>query len=183
MAISPEIDFERKTSRGWQLEMGEMQIRIGLGYDLHRLTEGRKLVLGGVHIPYEKGLLGHSDADVLLHATCDALLGAAGLGDIGRHFPDADPALAGAPSERFIRQSVTMITRAGFSLNNLDATIIAEAPRLTPYFSEMVGNISEMLGVLPGCINLKATTNEGLGPIGRGEAMAAMCVVSLSVKE
>lgn len=163
--------------------MGETDIRIGFGYDLHRLIAGRKLVVGGVDIPFEKGLLGHSDADVLLHAVCDALLGAAGLGDIGQHFPDTDPDWAAAPSELFVRRSLDMITDAGFSLNNLDATVIAEAPRLAPYFKEIGVNLSGLLGVAPERINLKATTNEGLGPIGRGEAMAAMCVVSLRAKE
>ena len=163
--------------------MGETDIRIGFGYDLHRLIAGRKLVVGGVDIPFEKGLLGHSDADVLLHSVCDALLGAAGLGDIGQHFPDTDPDWAAAPSELFVRRSLDMITDAGFSLNNLDATVIAEAPRLAPYFKEIGVNLSGLLGVAPEGINLKATTNEGLGPIGRGEAMAAMCVVSLRAKE
>ncbi len=163
--------------------MGKTDIRIGFGYDLHRLITGRKLVVGGIAIPFKKGLLGHSDADVLLHAICDALLGAAGLGDIGRHFPDSNSEWAAAPSELFVSRSLDMITNTGFSVNNLDATVIAEAPRLAPYFEEMGTNLSRLLGIAPGRINLKATTNEGLGPIGRGEAMAAMCVVSLCAKE
>lgn len=161
--------------------MTKQEIRTGFGYDLHRLVEGRELVLGGVHIPFERGLAGHSDADVVLHAACDALLGAAGLGDIGRHFPDTDPKFAGAPSETFVRECMQMINQAGFFVNNLDATIVAEAPRLVPYFNEMTMNLCRMMEVVPERINVKATTNEGLGPVGRGEAIAAMCVVTLCV--
>ena len=163
--------------------MREKPMRVGFGYDLHRLVEGLELVLGGVRVPFDRGLSGHSDADVLLHAACDAMLGAAGLGDIGRHFPDTDPKFAGASSETFVRGCLYMIAKAGFSVNNLDATIIAEAPRLVPHFDEMTVSLARMLKVIPECINLKATTNEGLGAIGRGEAMAAMCVVSLYVEE
>jgi 2-C-methyl-D-erythritol 2,4-cyclodiphosphate synthase len=156
--------------------------RVGFGFDLHRLVEGRKLVLGGVPIAFEKGLLGHSDADVLLHAASDALLGAAGLGDIGQHFPDTDPALKNISSEVLVRKTFQMIRGRGFSVNNVDATILAEAPKLAPYYNAMRANLAELLKVEPGCVNIKATTMEGLGIIGRGEAMAAMCVVSLVVE-
>jgi 2-C-methyl-D-erythritol 2,4-cyclodiphosphate synthase len=156
--------------------------RVGFGFDLHRLVEGRKLVLGGVPIAFEKGLLGHSDADVLLHAACDALLGAAGLGDIGQHFPDTDPAFKDISSEVLVGKTFQMIRGRGFSVNNVDATILAEAPKLAPYYNAMRANLAELLKVEPGCVNIKATTTEGLGIIGRGEAMAAMCVVSLVVE-
>lgn len=159
--------------------MGDAGFRVGFGYDIHRLVEGRKLVLGGVEIPFGKGLLGHSDADVLLHAVCDALLGGAALGDIGRLFPDTDPDLAGASSERFVRECLERVEHTGFSVNNVDATIIAEAPRLTPHIVKIVERISKMLKVPTERISLKATTHEGLGLIGKGEAIAAMCVVGL----
>jgi len=157
-------------------------MRVGYGFDLHRLVQGRDLVLGGVAIPFEKGLLGHSDADVLLHALCDALLGAAGLGDIGQHFPDTDNALRDISSTVLVARVFRMISDKGFSVNNVDATILAEAPKLAPHTSAMEASMAKLLKADPGCVNIKATTMEGLGVIGQGEAIAAMCVVSLVLK-
>ena len=154
-------------------------MRYGFGYDIHRLVRGRKLVLGGVTIPFEKGLLGHSDADVLLHAVCDALLGAAAMGDIGRHFPETDPRLKDISSINLLEKTFQMIRSKGLFVNNLDATVLAEAPRLAPYSVAMKKNIARVLETAPGQINVKATTMEGLGAIGNGEAIAAMCVVAL----
>lgn len=154
--------------------------RVGHGYDAHRLVAGRPLVLGGVTIPYELGLSGHSDADVLLHALADALLGAAGLGDIGRHFPDNDPVYKGISSLVLLGQVADKIARQGFSLANADVTVIAQQPRLTPYFAEMLANIGQTLGVAPSCLNLKATTTEQMGFAGRGEGIAAHAVVALT---
>jgi len=154
-------------------------MRVGFGYDVHRLTHGRKLVLGGVIIPFEKGLLGHSDADVLLHSVCDALLGAAGLGDMGRHFPDTDARFKDIASTALLAQTFQMVREKDLSVNNLDATILAEAPRLAPYCSAMETNVAKLLEIKPSCVNIKATTMEGLGAIGKGEAIAAMCVVGL----
>jgi 2-C-methyl-D-erythritol 2,4-cyclodiphosphate synthase len=153
---------------------GEM--RIGTGYDIHRLVEGRELVLGGVTIPFEKGLLGHSDADVLVHAVCDALLGAAGLGDIGLHFPDTDPGLKDISSIKILSKTVEMINAKGFRVINLDSTIMAEAPKMSPYKAEMQKNIARVIEIEPECVNVKATTFETLGMIGRGEGIAAFCV-------
>ena len=157
-------------------------MRVGYGFDLHRLVPGRKLMLGGVPIPFEKGLLGHSDADVLLHATCDALLGAAGLGDMGQHFPDTDSALKDISSVLLVARTFRMISDKGFSVNNVDATVLAEAPKLAPHTSAMEASVAKLLKADPGCVNIKATTMEGLGVIGKGEAIAAMCVVSLVLK-
>jgi 2-C-methyl-D-erythritol 2,4-cyclodiphosphate synthase len=157
-------------------------MRVGFGFDLHRLIEGRHLVLGGVEIPFEKGLEGHSDADVLLHALCDALLGGAGLGDIGQHFPDTDPVLKDISSALLVARTFRMISDKGWSVNNVDATILAEAPKLAPYSSAMEVSMAKLLKVEPGCVNVKATTLEGLGDIGKGEAIGAMCVVSLVLK-
>jgi 2-C-methyl-D-erythritol 2,4-cyclodiphosphate synthase len=157
-------------------------MRVGLGYDLHKLVEGRNLVLGGVTIPFAKGLLGHSDADVLLHAVCDALLGAAGLGDIGQHFPDTDPQFKGISSKRLLERSVQMVLNKGYSVNNVDAIIMAEAPKLAPYRKTMESNISSILRIDAECVNVKATTTEGIGAIGKGKAIAATCVVSLISK-
>ncbi|MBW2037644.1 MAG: 2-C-methyl-D-erythritol 2,4-cyclodiphosphate synthase [Deltaproteobacteria bacterium] len=154
-------------------------MRYGFGYDIHRLVRGRKLVLGGVTIPFEKGLLGHSDADVLLHAVCDALLGAAAMGDIGRHFPETDPRLKDISSINLLEKTFQMIRSKGLFVNNLDATVLAEAPRLAPYSVAMKKNIARVLETGPEQINVKATTMEGLGAIGNGEAIAAMCVVAL----
>ena len=154
-------------------------MRIGHGYDVHRLTEGRALILGGVRIGYEKGLLGHSDADVLLHAVCDALLGAAGLGDIGRHFPDTDPKYNGADSLELLRQVAGKVAAAGCRVGNVDVTMIAQRPRLKDYIPQMEANIAAALGVEPGRINVKATTEEQLGFTGSGEGMAchAVCIL------
>jgi 2-C-methyl-D-erythritol 2,4-cyclodiphosphate synthase len=157
-------------------------MRVGCGYDVHRLTEGRKLVLGGVIIPFEKGLLGHSDADVVLHALCDALLGAAGLGDIGQHFPDTEPRLEGVSSMELLAQTFQLVRDRGYCVNNVDATILAEAPKLDVHRSAMQANIADVLELKVGDVNVKATTMEGLGPVGKGEAMAAMCVVTLREK-
>ena len=152
----------------------------GLGYDMHRLISGRKLVLGGVEVPYGKGLLGHSDADVLAHAVCDALLGAAGLGDIGEHFPDTDPAYQGISSLILLEETCKMIRAGGWRVINLDATLFAEAPRLTPYKETMKRSLARAMAIEPRRINIKATSTEGLGAVGRGEGIAAMCIVSLT---
>ena len=153
-----------------------MEIRIGHGYDVHRLTEGRKLILGGVEIPWERGLLGHSDADVLLHAVTDALLGAAGLGDIGRHFPDTDPDLEGIDSMILLRKAVEMLEARGYSVGNVDATVIAQKPKLAPYIDRMRDGIAEALRVAPQKVNVKATTEEHLGFTGREEGISAHAV-------
>jgi 2-C-methyl-D-erythritol 2,4-cyclodiphosphate synthase len=149
-------------------------MRIGQGFDVHALAAGRRLVIGGVAIPYEKGLQGHSDADVLLHAICDALLGAAALGDIGRHFPDTDPAYAGADSRRLLREVRKKL--AGYRIVNVDATILAQAPRMAPHVPQMIANIASDLGIEPGAVSVKATTTEHLGFIGRAEGIAAQAV-------
>ncbi|MBE6912700.1 MAG: 2-C-methyl-D-erythritol 2,4-cyclodiphosphate synthase [Ruminococcaceae bacterium] len=151
-------------------------MRIGHGYDVHRLTEGRKLILGGVEIPYEKGLLGHSDADVLLHAISDALLGAAALGDIGKHFPPSDPKYAGADSLELLKQVNELIKEKGYSVSNIDSTVIAERPKLLPYIFTMRENIAKALNVSVDCVSVKATTEEKLGFTGSGEGIAAHAV-------
>ena len=151
-------------------------MRIGTGYDVHRLVEGRELVLGGVTIPFEKGLLGHSDADVLVHAVCDALLGAAGSGDIGLHFPDTDPVYKDISSMRILSKTREMLIVKGFRVINVDATIMAEAPKMSPYRAQMQKNISRMIEIDSDRVNVKATTTETLGMIGRGEGIAAFCV-------
>jgi 2-C-methyl-D-erythritol 2,4-cyclodiphosphate synthase len=150
--------------------------RIGTGYDVHRLVAGRKLMIGGVDIPFEKGLSGHSDADVLLHAVCDALLGAAGLGDIGRHFPDTAPIYKDISSLMLLEEVRRLLTEAGFRVNNVDATIVAEKPKMAPYIPAMITNISEAIKVDRSVINVKATTTEGLGFAGRDEGIAAYAV-------
>ena len=150
--------------------------RIGLGYDVHRLAEGRKLILGGVDIPWERGLLGHSDADVLTHAVMDALLGAAGLGDIGTHFPDSDPAYAGADSLKLLEHVAKLLGERGFSIKNVDATVLAQKPKLAPHIPRMRENLARAMGVGPEQVNVKATTEEGLGFTGSGEGMAAHAV-------
>jgi 2-C-methyl-D-erythritol 2,4-cyclodiphosphate synthase len=150
--------------------------RIGQGYDLHVLTTGRKLIIGGVEIPHHKGLLGHSDADVLLHALTDALLGAAGLGDIGRHFPDTDPTYAGADSRVLLRAAMQKVRDAGFTVGNIDATIIAQAPKMAPHISMMIDVIAADLQVAVDRINIKAKTNERLGYLGREEGIAAEAI-------
>lgn len=150
--------------------------RIGQGYDCHALVPGRKLIIGGVTIPHKTGLLGHSDADVLLHAITDALLGAAGLGDIGRHFPDTDARFSGADSRVLLREAVKRVAAAGYTVGNLDATIIAQAPKMAPHIALMVAHVAEDLGVAAGQVNLKAKTNERLGYLGREEGIAAEAV-------
>lgn len=150
-----------------------MKMRIGHGYDVHRLVEGRRLILGGVEIPWERGLLGHSDADVLTHAVMDALLGAAGLGDIGAHFPDTDPAYAGADSIRLLEQVTALLGRRGWKVGNVDATILAQKPKLALHIPEMRARLAGAMGVSPEQVNVKATTEEGLGFTGSGEGMAA----------
>ena len=154
-------------------------MRIGHGYDVHQLTEDRDLILGGVKIPYEKGLLGHSDADVLLHAVSDALLGAAGLGDIGRHFPDTDPAYKGADSLKLLACVVEKIHAAGYQVGNVDVTMIAQKPKLMPYIPQMQENIAKTLGVTLSQVNVKATTEEHLGFSGVGSGMSCHAVCLL----
>lgn len=154
-------------------------MRIGIGYDVHQLVPGRKLILGGVEIPYEKGLLGHSDADVLAHAIMDALLGAAGMGDIGRHFPDTDPAYAGANSLELLKQVHHLIGERGYCPNNIDAVIIAQQPKLAPYMDAMQQRIAEAMEMTRDRVNIKATTTESLGFEGRGEGIAVQAVASL----
>ncbi len=153
--------------------------RVGMGFDCHRLVQGRPLILGGVEIPFDRGLHGHSDADVLLHAVCDAILGAAGLGDIGRHFPDTDPSYAGISSLLLLKRCVEMAARAGFRVNNVDATVVAQRPRLAPYIAEMERNVAQACSIQNDGVNIKATTTEGLGYTGRGEGMAAYAVVTI----
>ena len=151
-------------------------MRIGQGFDVHALVPGRRLVIGGVEIPYERGLLGHSDADVLLHAICDALLGAAALGDIGKHFPDSDPRYEGIDSRELLRHVAALLRERGHAVANVDATVIAEAPRMAPHIPRMVANIAADLGCAPGSVNVKATTTEKLGFTGRGEGIAAQAI-------
>jgi len=154
-------------------------VRIGQGFDVHQLVEGRKLIIGGVDIPFEKGLLGHSDADVLLHAICDALLGAAGLGDIGRHFSDTDAKFKNIDSRVLLRESLHLVREQGFRVVNVDATIIAQAPKMAPHITQMVDNIADDLRVARSAVNVKATTTEKLGYTGRGEGIAAQAVILL----
>ncbi|HCE06995.1 MAG TPA: 2-C-methyl-D-erythritol 2,4-cyclodiphosphate synthase [Oxalobacteraceae bacterium] len=150
--------------------------RIGQGYDCHALVPGRALIIGGVTIPHSRGLLGHSDADVLLHAITDALFGAAGLGDIGRHFPDTDAQFAGADSRVLLREAVRRVAAAGYVIGNIDATIIAQAPKMAPHIMNMVANLASDLDVAPSQVNVKAKTNERLGYLGREEGIAAEAV-------
>ena len=158
-------------------------MRVGIGYDVHKLVAGRPLILGGIVIPFGKGLLGHSDADVLVHAICDALLGAAGMGDIGLHFPDTDPKFKDVASLKLLAATSDMIRGDRFAVVNIDATIFAEAPKIEPYRQDMRQNLARTLEIDPGCINIKATTTEGLGYVGRGEGIAAMSVVLLNQNE
>lgn len=157
-------------------------MRIGSGYDVHRLAEERALILGGVQISYEKGLLGHSDADVLLHAIADALLGAAALGDIGRHFPDSDPKYQGADSRKLLSHVWGLLFEKGYDIINIDATVIAQKPKLAPYIEQMRQNIAETLRIDPSQVNVKATTEEGLGFTGAGEGIAASAVCLIDEK-
>ena len=154
-------------------------MRVGIGYDVHRLVKGRPLVLGGVSIPFSKGLWGHSDADVLTHAVCDALLGASGEGDIGIHFPDSDPRYENISSLVLLKKTQRIVGRKGYSIVNLDTTIYAEAPKLAPYRKAMQGKIAAALDIEVAYVNIKSTTTEGLGPVGRGEGIAALSVVML----
>lgn len=154
-------------------------MRIGMGYDVHKLVENRDLILGGVKIPYEKGLLGHSDADVLLHAIMDALLGAAALGDIGKHFPDTDPAYKGASSMELLKQVGALIEQKLYVIGNIDATIIAQRPKMAPHIEKMRENVAKALGIEKDQINIKATTEEGLGFTGSGEGISSQAIAAL----
>lgn len=154
--------------------------RIGFGFDVHQLTAGRKLILGGVVIPFEKGLLGHSDADVLLHAICDALLGAAALGDIGKHFPDTDPLYKGISSITLLKHVIELLKQHGYEIGNIDVTVVLERPKIAPYVDSMKKNISVSLGIRENQISIKATTNEGMGFIGVGEGAVAYAVATIN---
>ncbi|MFO1313427.1 MAG: 2-C-methyl-D-erythritol 2,4-cyclodiphosphate synthase [Burkholderiales bacterium] len=155
-------------------------MRVGTGYDVHALVEGRPLVLGGVTIPHRRGLDGHSDADVLLHAICDALLGALALGDLGAHFPDTDPRWKGADSRALLRHVMTLVRARGYAVGNVDATVVAQAPKLAPHVAAMRGNVASDLGCDLSCVSIKATTTERLGFAGREEGIAAQAVVLLT---
>ena len=157
-------------------------MRVGMGYDVHKLTEGRKLILGGVDIPWEKGLLGHSDADVLIHAVMDALLGAAALGDIGKHFPDTDPAYKGISSIKLLVHVAGLLREQGYEVGNIDATIIAQKPKMAPHIPQMRKNMAEALGIPESKINVKATTEEGLGFTGSGEGISSQAICLLTEK-
>ena len=159
--------------------MGVEIMRIGQGFDVHTFGSGRKLILGGVDIPYYRGLVGHSDADVLLHAVCDALLGAAGLGDIGRYFPDTDMQYKDIDSRILLRQTMALVEKQGYRINNVDCTIIAQAPRIGPFRDQMRAKLSAKIGIPLAMTSVKATTTEGLGYLGRREGIAAMCIVQL----
>ena len=158
-------------------------VRVGVGYDVHRLVPGRPLILGGVEIPFEKGLEGHSDADVLMHAICDALFGAVGKGDIGEHFPNSDPRWRNVPSRTFLEEAARQIAAEGGRIVNVDASLIAERPKIMLHAADMKENIALALGILPGQVGVKATTNERLGFAGREEGMAAFAVACVEVKE
>jgi len=155
-------------------------LRVGIGYDVHRLVEGPKLILGGVDIPFEKGLLGHSDADVLVHSVCDALLGAANLGDIGQHFPDNDPKYKGISSLLLLKRVAELISQAGYKVLNLDSCVVAQKPRLAPYIAKMAANIAEVLNIDRQQVSIKATTTEGLGFEGRQEGISAQTIVLIA---
>jgi 2-C-methyl-D-erythritol 2,4-cyclodiphosphate synthase len=157
-----------------------MNVRVGLGFDAHRLCEGGPLVLGGVRIPWEKGLEGHSDADVVVHAICDALLGAAGAGDLGQHFPDTDPDYAGISSLTLLREVKDIVFDRGFQPLNVDATVVLQEPKIKEYIPEMVANVAEALSLEPSMVNIKATTTEGLGFTGKGEGVAAYATASIN---
>jgi 2-C-methyl-D-erythritol 2,4-cyclodiphosphate synthase len=169
-----ELLMEESTREGE--EVGVKDMRVGHGIDYHRLVEGRKLILGGVTVPFEKGLEGHSDADVLSHAVCDALLGAACMGDIGRHFPDTDPANKGRSSIEFLEEVRARVGAEGWSIRSVDATLLAQRPKLAPHMREMQRNIASALGLKEGEVNIKATTTEGLNAEGRGEGISAHAV-------
>lgn len=157
-----------------------MSIRVGEGWDTHALVAGRPLILGGVHIPHPMGLMGHSDADALLHAITDALFGAAALGDIGRHFSDTDPAFKGADSLVLLREAAARVRAAGFEIGNIDSTVVAQAPKLAPHIDAMRRNIAEAVGLDVACVNVKAKTAEKMGPVGEGRAMEARAVALIS---
>ena len=159
-----------------------MSVRCGIGYDLHRLAEGRKLMIGGIEVPFDRGPVGHSDGDVLAHALCDALLGAAGLGDIGKHFPDTDPKWKGADSLKFLEHARELVDGAGLAIEWVDAVVILERPKLGPYFPKMREVLGKALGVASEKIHLKAKTNEGVDAVGRGEAIACHVAATLSGK-
>lgn len=163
--------------------MNSLPFRIGQGYDNHALVTGRKLIIGGVEIPHKTGLQGHSDADVLLHAITDALLGAAALGDIGHHFPDTDEDFRGADSRVLLREAMKRVARAGYAVGNIDATIIAQAPKMAPHIPAMIENIASDVGVRIGQVNVKAKTNEKLGYLGREEGIAAQAIALLYLKK
>ncbi|MDR5659917.1 2-C-methyl-D-erythritol 2,4-cyclodiphosphate synthase [Serpentinicella sp. ANB-PHB4] len=154
-------------------------MRVGIGYDVHRLVKDRKLIIGGVNIPYEKGLLGHSDADVLVHAIMDALLGAVGLGDIGKHFPDTDAKFKNADSLMLLKEVSVLLENHGYTINNIDAIIVAQKPKMAPHINDMRQNICNVLGIDIGCVNIKATTTEQLGFEGREEGISSQVVVSV----
>ena len=155
-------------------------MRVGIGYGVHRLAENRKLILGGVEIPYALGLLGHSDADVLIHAIMDALLGAAALGDIGKHFPDTDPAYQGISSKKLLAHVAQLLEQQGYVVENIDATVIAQKPKLRPYIEQMEQNVAQILGIAQSQVNIKATTEEGLGFTGSMEGISAQAICSLT---
>lgn len=157
-------------------------MRVGIGYDVHKLVEDRKLIIGGVSIPYDKGLLGHSDADVLLHAIKDSILGAAGLGDIGKHFPDTDERYKGASSLELLHKVGILLGLKGYAVNNIDATIIAQSPKMAPYIEEMRNNVAKAVSIDLDRVNIKATTTEGLGFVGLGQGIAANCITSIVKK-
>ena len=155
-------------------------MRVGMGYDVHKLVEGRKLIVGGVDIPYEYGLLGHSDADVLMHAIMDALLGAAALGDIGKHFPDSDPQYKGISSVKLMEHVGALLEKNGYVIDNIDATIIAQKPKMSPYRQQMIENVANALKIDVNQVNIKATTEEGLGFTGKGEGISSQAICMLS---
>jgi 2-C-methyl-D-erythritol 2,4-cyclodiphosphate synthase len=161
------------------LTIHDLMLRVGIGYDVHRLVEGRPLILGGIDIPYELGLLGHSDADVLIHAICDAILGALGLGDIGRHFPDSEPAYKGISSLILLEKVVEQMQQRGYKIGNVDSIIIAQQPKLSPYIDMMRETLAQSLHTCRECINVKATTTEKLGFPGRGEGIAAQAIAHI----
>ena len=158
-----------------------MEYKTGIGYDIHRLVEGRKLFLGAIEVPYRKGLLGHSDGDALIHALCDALLGALALGDIGEHFPDTHPKYQGIASSELLKAVKELVDKSGYKINNIDAVIIAQEPGLTPFKKQMRQKLCALLGLNADCLNIKAKTNEGLDAVGKREAIACYVVVSLQI--
>lgn len=162
--------------------MIQNMIRVGMGYDVHKLTEGRDLILGGVPIPYEKGLLGHSDADVLIHAVMDALLGAAALGDIGKHFPDTDPKYKGISSMLLLEETARLLKEQGYVIGNIDATIIAQRPKMAPHIPQMRENLAKCLGISEAQVNIKATTEEGLGFTGNGQGISSQAICLIEKK-